>query len=1004
MGFPPIFFRHINNKGGKFMVTTETLQVIINAKDMLSGQIRNVNNAINQTGTTARNATNTANSAYTQLQNKVRSVFNNIRNVMKNSTAGNLISSSGLAKPFMNAAEQIKQKWQTTMQQIKSATRVMSNVKVSTGGISNAGLATLNGQVATTTTKVTLLSRVINTVGTGASSLGLKFSNAFQSAQAKIGTFTSKLRGVGQRMQSLVGGLSGVQSAILGAFGAVGVTSMSQFTIGAAIARQKLNAVTTGITGSEEATNKLNKAISAATKGGIVGFTNVAKAVQQVGLKYGLSNDQLAATAPVLNKIGTLARAMGKDSTTAATIMSKAYDGLNGNFMLLQRNLGITKEQLLAEGWSGAADDVDGYTNALQKVLDKKPEMQEYLNSYEGQMERLKMAVAGVGRQIGEIFLPILNSVLGAFLDINEKAPWLTSILVGAGVAILGIISVMSMLAPVIMMIIELREAEAFATWAAYLPYLLIAAAIIALIAILWHLYNTNDKVRAIMDAVGKTVKETVVKAWENLQKIIQPLIPTWNHFCDVVGRAVNQFLSFFGITREGGGEFDALTGIIQVLGLMFQGLVEHITLVVQVLAAILVPAINLVLNVVSNLINFITTLGEAFTLLMSGDILGFLSVLIEALTTFLMSTLTNIGQFVLEILNNLNVIFGNVLSLVWAWILNLVTSFIVGASSAVNGFIIWISTLPGRLWLWLVDAWNRFLAWRAQVADGFRRAASDAVNGFINYVSGLPGRLWSWLVQAAGKVTSFGSQARSKMLEAARGMVDNFKNKIKSLPGIMWSELMNIKAKIQNGIGSLGNAIANLGWRLLDRFKSALGINSPGHMSHAIEDEMGYIGGYMEDAVRPLRNRAVNLGDSILSGFMGTGAGNISAGISGANGSIAYNVRHSVDDASLNVNKEEVGILNAILALLNDILDNQDKNNVTGGAVSVTNDGSIQLEHHITVDGLPDGVDSEAVYDIVREAFTDRELINMLVSSREFQALDNRMKTRILGTYSRHI
>ena len=46
--------------------------------------------------------------------------------------------------------------------------------------------------------------------------------------------------------------------------------------------------------------------------------------------------------------------------------------------------------------------------------------MQEYLNSYEGQMERLKLAIGGVGRQIGEVFLPILNALLGGFLDLHQ--------------------------------------------------------------------------------------------------------------------------------------------------------------------------------------------------------------------------------------------------------------------------------------------------------------------------------------------------------------------------------------------------------------------------------------------------------------------------------------------------------------------------------------------------------------------------------------------------------
>ena len=69
------------------MVSTETLQVIINAKDQLSSQVKEINNTIRQTGTTANSSSTTASSAtdrigaaYDRLKNKVTTAFNNIKN------------------------------------------------------------------------------------------------------------------------------------------------------------------------------------------------------------------------------------------------------------------------------------------------------------------------------------------------------------------------------------------------------------------------------------------------------------------------------------------------------------------------------------------------------------------------------------------------------------------------------------------------------------------------------------------------------------------------------------------------------------------------------------------------------------------------------------------------------------------------------------------------------------------------------------------------------------
>lgn len=974
------------------MVVTETLQVILNAKDQLSSKIREVNNALKQTGTAASSVSTTATSAttrlgnaYTQLQNKVRTVFNNIKTTIRNSTAGKIVSESSLAQPFLNAAEKIKQRWTSMTETLKSKMKSLSSSSNTTVGfnISPAGLATLNGQITTTTGKVTLLSRTMNTIASGASRLGINFGTAFTTASTKLEGFKSKLSSIGSKMQSLVGGLSGVQGAIMGAFGAVGVTSLSQFTIGAAIAREKLNAVTTSITGSEAATKSLNKAISAATSGGVVGFTKVAQAVQQIGIKYNLTNQQLEATAPVLNKIGTLAKAMGKDSETAATIMAKAYDGLNGNFMLLQRNLGITKQQLIDAGWSGAANDVDGYTLALNKVLDTKPEMQEYLNSYEGQMERLRFAIQGVGRQIGEIFLPILNMLLGTFLDLHQKCPWLTTVIVALAVGIVGLISVLSVLAPIIMMIIELQTMQAFTTIAAYWPYMLIAAAILIVIGVLLYLYNTNEGVRNTMNRIGDTIRNVLVKAWDELQKIVQPLATTFDHLKQVLGRLATQLLAAFGITGDAAENFDWLSATIQFLGKVLEVIITHFVTVVEVIASIVVPVISYLVNVVSNLINFFVSLGEALTLLSQGDVMGFLTVLGEALQTFVMDTITNFGQMFLEIWNNLNLIFGGVLNSVWIWLVQLVTAMILGGWQMVVGFLSWIASLPGQFWNYLVQCWNNLTTWAGQVVAKASEAGSKMVTDFINWVSSLPGKLWNWLVETAGKIPAFKDQAVAKMKETAKKMVDDFIDWIKKLPSKVGEWLGKILSEINSRSGGLVGAIMRLGWNMLNSFKNALlGGDSAwiGHVSSAVYDGLSASSGL---AMRAGQAVGSAFGSGVRDGAALGGLDSI--GVTG-NSRILANVEHEIRDHEGESQTQ----------LLHDIKD-------ALGSLRVEHTGSIDFNQNVDVTG-DTGLSDTELRDAVMQALQDRNILKQIVQSREFQTMDKRMKNRMIQEMSRHI
>ena len=105
-------------------------------------------------------------------------------------------------------------------------------------------------------------------------------------------------------------------------------------------------------------------------------------------------------------------------------------------------------------------------------------------------------------------------------------------------------------------------------------------------------------------------------------------------------------------------------------------------------------------------------------------------------------------------------------------------------------------------------------------------------------------------------------------MAIVARAMNQAFHDIIRNLPHIMWQELMHIGDNIRNSVGQLGKAMRDLGHNLLNKFKDALGIHSPGYMFKAIKGEMQYIDDQLANSQKKLGKSAEKLGQGVLNGF----------------------------------------------------------------------------------------------------------------------------------------
>ena len=176
-----------------------------------------------------------------------------------------------------------------------------------------------------------------------------------------------------------------------------------------------------------------------------------------------------------------------------------------------------------------------------------------------------------------------------------------------------------------------------------------------------------------------------------------------------------------------------------------------------------------------------------------------------------------------------------------------------------INNIITFFAQLPGKIWNWLVDAFNKLATWGGNMRQKAGEAASNTINAIIQFFTQLPGKIWSWLLNTIQKVAQWGSNLRAKGAAAARELVSAVINGVTGLPGRMAAVGRNIVQGVWNGIsnaaGWFKSQVRSFFSGIVDGVKGALGIHSP---SRVFAKEVGQyippgIGQGMEDAMPQL-------------------------------------------------------------------------------------------------------------------------------------------------------
>ena len=975
------------------MVSSQIVEIIIKVKDEMSKNLekeislenykklgdtsqkvtsnsKNANNEVTKALTLQERAIQKVSRTYNKLKNTVKNVCNNIKTSITNSSKFD-IKESNLAKPFMNAAEKIKQKWQTTMQHIKSEADKLANTKrtinidtktstitdviptinklkikigetinkcfdlrntISTtfqniskqGSIATRTFNSLSSSISRLTTPIatirtsfinfgTTISTTVNNIRTSISQMfsntiiGQKlsetattfqnsFSNAitnvqnrfsmfgtsvgtvatnirtrlstafsninlfsnltssitgfqtrvgsaitsvaskFSSIQSKASQVFSSIRSIGgsavdslkSKIQSLSGAFDGLGGQIAQAVGVIGVGSFTQLTVGLSLSREKMSSLNTAIMGSKEASDSLLNSIDRMTNNSVVSMDQMVNAMNKIKLSTGLSNDQLDKCKGSVMKLGEAALLMGEDAELAGFHMSEAFSGLNGDFAVLKETFGITREKMIAMGWSGEASDVDGYSQALEKCVEQNGDLSGVMETTSGKLAKIQKDFRTAGRSIGDALKPVIDALATAFIKLEEKFPGLAQgILVVAGL-ISSFAALAPTLAPIIQMYTSLKSimsitnmitrlntvsttllsmanlvsggsaevnavaqttlsgalrataSSARALTMALLtnPFTWIAVAVIALIGVLVYLYKTNENVRNSINNLGNAIRGGLLQAWEVLKGV---LTAVWNGLVQV-GQIIysallpawdqlNSMITPFIATLE------SVWKSITEVGKAFQGngdsanewtsIIQSLTVVWETFKELLKIVIDII-SVLAQTIGAILIPVLTMIIRVVGEVVKHILRIVDAFVK-LCSGEISFSEFISKVMDSWNTLFSKLGAIIWQFI--------------------------SSVWSNLQSVWGDILAglgeWIGSIIQSIHDRGAEIVNGIINWFVELPGNIYNCLESLLVTIGEWFSSLITNLLTWGANILTSIAQWFVNLPGTL-AEYLN--------------------------------------------------------------------------------------------------------------------------------------------------------------------------------------------------------------------
>ena len=981
-------------------MASDLLEVIIKAIDQASGPAKSVDDAFDKLGNTATNSNQKMGQASQMTEQKMQQLKTSISDV-SSFTASATSKGASQFKRYNSSVQDSIIKFNTLDDETQEWLNRLNNAHnpqvfyelnskcqeaVSKFQQLDSLTDTWSGSLDYARSKMELMGNSTETLKGKAQTVGTAIQtyvgNKWDTIKGKVSSFasflstklTSALSKVRAGLDTLGSAFSGLGGIISSAIGAIGMNSIKDMTVGLAMNRERMTALTSATMGGAEAGQHFVGVMDNLTNSSLVSLDDLGQAMSTIKMSTGMSNAELEKFTTTVNDVGQRAILMGKSGDEAMSLMQAAGRGLNGEFDMLKTNFGITKEQLQDLGWSGAADDVEGYQAALDKALEKGGSMNGMMDTSVGHLETLKKNFRVAGRHVGEMFTPYIDQAVQYLNGLNDTCPGLFENLVMVAGAVSGFATIAPTLSPMLSAFDSISGAgksmfgilktgvgtvRAFHTALAagegiqaavtagftamgasellvLWPLALIVAAIIAIgVAV----YEIGKAVGWWSDfgTMLEAVQAGVMRLWEafinhpDVQATIAAVSSALGTLWSWIQQAGAAIAEFFGIST--GGDWDIVSQIIQVVGAAWQVLTGHIRLAIQIIQMVIGAFQSAYESIVSFGSYIMDILSPAFTLLgelwngLMAAIQPIIAVFQQFMTgqTDLLTVITTVATTMWNLWITLTSNLGN---LILTLVGNLLTWAIQAGLNFLTGISLYLSQVAGRVRAYLMNTLTNIISVATRWVNTGRQKASQFLNGVISFFRQLPGRALSILLSVVSSIISAGSQWVSNAKNKASSVVTGVVGIIQGLPGKISSALSGVVSAITSPFSTAYSKVCGI----VDNIKSK------------VNDAMNYIGG--------------------LGGAAG---GDLAAGGDSP----------SVSDF-----------------------------NIFTGEYNTANSGTEKIEVEETLTIILDfiNVPSDIDTDLLIRSLTDPKVLSALVSNPKFQDLDAKIKAKIDGKYRRSV
>lgn len=705
-------------------------------------------------------------------------------------------------------ASQTAEKVDNSLKKIGNSTSKLSNVpgfdtlRTKLSSVATTVDGKLGGALTKARAKFNSFKSTVTNVG---STIKGKFGSAIDGIRNKLSAF-------GNGARNTAGGLSflkGAASMAVGILGADLVSSLMESTRASLSARggiqafgQRLNMSGSEVSKFQADLDKLQGTFKK------VDMDVVGQQAMDMAYRLGLPKEsltQLTETSAIFTD------AMQRNGRSAEDATLALADAMDGEFKRL-KEIGISQEDLMKNGWSGDINDKTGLLNAMNKALKEQhyDELAKSVDSLDDAWQVLSITLSNLLESILLPLTPAIVGIINGFTSAIEtiKSAWnglpdFAKLAIGVGAVVGAIIMIAAVLWSTY---IPAWIAAAAATWAAIAPVLPIAIAVGAAIGLVVAAIFEVGKAFGWWKDVGSmfdAIKAGIMRMWSafinhpDVQAAIQIISSALSTLWSWIQQAGQAIMEFFGIST--GGEWDYVRTLIESIGFAWQALTFPIRTIISLVqmaigafgsfySGTLVPLGSFIMGILNPVFE---TLGAIWSGVME-QISGVVSVFQQfqagqvdllGLVTSVASALWNIW---VTIAANLSVLVINLA-------MNLLTWATKAGSNFLRGIVIYLSQVPGRVLSYLNATRARIISQMTAWVSIARSKALQLLNGVINGIRSLPSRMLSILVSAVSAIISAGARWVSAARQKAQEVVNGASSALSGMAGAISGALSGV-------------------------------------------------------------------------------------------------------------------------------------------------------------------------------------------------------------------